>query len=275
MTLRVVLFAPTPTSLYSRVLAELIQREAGLELVGVVVRSMWSWTRIRGELRRDGARLVRKAYSKLLLGEQAYPPDEMNTLPRMAAEIGLSAENLPGMARSLGFGLLRSSDLNSSSVVDFLDSLHADVVVFSGGGLIRQAVLDVPKEGILNCHSGILPAYRGMDVVEWAILEAEHTPEIGLTLHFMDRGVDTGPILLHHHERLRPGDTLARLRRRLEPEMVKLMMNGLRGLREGDLNAQTQAREAGRQYFVMHPRLKLAAEEKVIRLAAESRTRGA
>ena len=271
MTLRVVLFTPTPTSLYSRVLAELIQREAGLELVGVVVRSIWSWTRIRGELRRDGARLVRKAYNKLLLGEQAYPPDEMNTLPRMAAEIGLSAENLPGMARSFDFSLLRSSDLNSPSVVDFLDSLHAEVVVFSGGGLIRQAVLDVPKEGVLNCHSGILPAYRGMDVVEWAILEAEHAPAIGLTLHFMDRGVDTGPILLHHHERLRPGDTLARLRRRLEPEMVKLMMNGLRGLRDGDLNAQAQAREAGRQYFVMHPRLKQAAEGKVIRLAAESR----
>jgi methionyl-tRNA formyltransferase len=275
MTLRVVLFAPTPSSLYSRVLAELIQREAGLELMGVVVRSMWSWTRLRGELRRDGARLVRKAYNKLLLGEQAYPTDELETLPRMAAEIGLSAENLPGMARRLSFRLLRSPDLNSPRVVDFLESLHTDVVVFSGGGLIREAVLDVPKEGILNCHSGILPPYRGMDVVEWVILEAENAPALGLTLHFMDRGVDTGPILLHHHEHLRPGDTLDRIRRRLEPEMVKLMMNGLRGLRDGDLNAQAQAREAGRQYFVMHPRLKLAAEEKVIRLAAESRTRGA
>lgn len=269
MTLRVVLFAPTPTSLYSRVLAELIQREEGLELVGVTVRSMWSWKRIRGELRRDGARLVRKVYAKLLLGEQAYPADESETLPRLATDIGLSDENLPGMARKYDFPLLRSADLNSSSVVDFLEALHTDVVVFTGGGLIRQEILDVPKGGILNCHSGILPAYRGMDVVEWAILEADQAPAIGLTLHFMDRGVDTGPILLHHHAQIRSGDRLERIRRRLEPEMVKLMMEGLRGLRDGVLKARTQTKEEGRQYFVMHPTLRLAAEQKTARLAAE------
>jgi methionyl-tRNA formyltransferase len=269
MSLRVVLFAPTPTSLYSRLLAELVHREEGIELAGIAVRSMWSWKRIRSDLRRDGARLVRKVYEKLWLGEEAYPSDERATLPTMAAEVGLLDESLPRLAQRLGVQIIQKADLNGSDVLEFLGRINPDLIVFSGGGLVRRQVLEIPRLGVLNCHSGILPAYRGMDVVEWAILEAQQRPEIGLTLHLMDRGVDTGPILLHHHERIQPGDTLARIRRRLEPQMVELMMKGLRGLRDGSIHAQPQAIEDGRQYFVMHPRLKAEAAAKVIRMAGE------
>lgn len=268
MSLRVALLAPTPTSLYSRILAAAIHREAGLELIGISVRSLLSWKRVRGELRRDGARLVRKVYSKLWLGEQAFPPGEDETLARLAEEVGVPNENLARMARRFGVPYIQNPDLNDHAAVEFLTRLSPDVAVFSGGGLIRQAVLEIPATGVLNCHSGILPAYRGMDVIEWAILEADDTPEIGLTLHLMDRGVDTGPILLRQHAHIRKGDTLARIRRRLEPQMVKLVMRGLRELRDETLIAEPQAREDGRQYFVMHPRLKASAVEKLRRLAA-------
>ncbi len=263
-----VLFAPTPSSLYSRLLAEMVHREDELELIGVAVRSMWSWKRVRGELRRDGARLARKIYNKLWLGEGAYPPGEEETLAGLAAEADLPDENLAQMARRFEAAYIQKPDLNDSTLVELLTRLSPDVIVFSGGGLVRKAVLEIPTMGVLNCHSGILPTYRGMDVVEWAILEASGQPEIGLTLHFMDRGVDTGPILLHHHEQVREGDTLDRIRRRLEPQMVRLMMSGLRGLRDENMEAQPQAKEDGRQYFVMHPRLKVSAAEKVRRLAA-------
>ncbi len=153
--------------------------------------------------------------------------------------------------------------------MEFLVQLKPDVVVFSGGGIVREPVLQIPSMGVLNCHSGLLPKYRGMDVVEWAILESKEEPQIGLTLHFMDRGVDTGPILLRQPEQVQPGDTLARIRRRLEPKMVRLMMRGLRGLRDGSVGSQEQSSEDGRQYFVMHPRLKVVAEKKVIRMAAQ------
>ena len=267
MNLRSVLFAPTLSSLYSRLLSELTYREEGLDLAGIAVRSMWSWKRIRGELRRDGPRFIRKVYNKLWLGTQAYPTSEQDTLTHLAAEAALPHENLKQMARRFGIPFLQREDLNEQAVVRFLAELQPEVVIFTGGGLVRAPILEIPNQGVLNCHSGILPRYRGMDVVEWAILEAEGEPDIGLTLHFMDRGVDTGPILLHHRERLREGDTLDAIRRRLEPQMVRLMLGGLRGLRDETLHAKPQAKEDGRQYFVMHPRLKAAAARKVVRLA--------
>jgi methionyl-tRNA formyltransferase len=128
-------------------------------------------------------------------------------------------------------------------------------------------LLSVPRLGILNCHMGILPELRGMDVVEWAVLEAgEESPRIGLTLHLMDRGVDTGPILLHHHLDLRLGDTLEAVRQRLEPAMVRLMMQGICGLRDGSITPRTQSEAAGRQYYVMHPRLHAAASARLARI---------
>ena len=48
--------------------------------------------------------------------------------------------------------------------------------------------------GVLNCHMGILPKYRGMDVVEWPFLENDRL-NVGITCHLMDKGIDTGDIL--------------------------------------------------------------------------------
>jgi methionyl-tRNA formyltransferase len=205
----------------------------------------------------------------LWLGEDAYPSEEEETLLRLSAEAGLPNDNLAKLTRRYGAAHIQKPDLNDTAIVEFLKRLSPDVVVFSGGGLVRQPVLEIPAMGVLNCHSGILPAYRGMDVVEWAILEADGKPEIGLTLHFMDAGVDTGPILLRHYEQIQKDDTLTRIRRRLEPQMVKLMMRGLRRLRDQNLEPQPQAIEEGRQYFVMHPRLRAKTTEKVRKLARE------
>src|SRR5436309_2693224 len=54
------------------------------------------------------------------------------------------------------------------------------------------AVIEAFRLGILNAHIGVLPAYRGMNVAEWAALEGG---SVGCSVHFIDTGIDTGPIL--------------------------------------------------------------------------------
>jgi len=67
--MRVAVIAPINKSLYSLVLCELLRREPGVELAGVLLRRAFSWSRIRQELRRDGPRLLRKVWRKLIVGE--------------------------------------------------------------------------------------------------------------------------------------------------------------------------------------------------------------
>ena len=266
--MRILLLAPISTSLYSRATARLIQREPGLELAGVVIRSIFNWKRFRAELRRDGPRLLQKVRQKFVLGVSAYPDDDRDGMGVYMETIGLLRGTLRDDARRWNVPCLVVPDHNHSRSVGLLHRLEPDLVVFTGGGLIRQKVLDLSGGGVLNCHSGILPRYRGMDVVEWPLLEQEIEPEIGLTTHFMDRGVDTGPILLQHRETIRSADSFESIRRRMESRMPELMLETLRGLRDGTLTPVPQSESAGQQYFVMHPRLQEVAAGRLRRLAS-------
>ncbi len=60
--------------------------------------------------------------------------------------------------------------------------------------ILKEAAIAVPRHGVLNLHSGILPAYRGVMATFWAMLAGEE--EIGCTLHrITDAGIDTGPVV--------------------------------------------------------------------------------
>jgi methionyl-tRNA formyltransferase len=122
--------------------------------------------------------------------------------------------------------------------------------------LLRKDLISLPALGVLNCHSGWLPQYRGMDVVEWAILQSKgKKPQLGLSLHFMDQGVDTGPILLQQKVVMAKGESIEKLRARMEGMMPGMMLRGVKGIRDGKLTPRPQRLDEGRQYFVMHARL--------------------
>ena len=252
--IRLVLFAPTRKSLYARIVAQRILVEPEVALSAIVVRSIWSLHRFRAELRRDGPRLLEKIQTKLVLGENSLSESEeknTTTVERIASD------NLYEMARRHEIPFISAPDLNDIRVENKLANIAPHLIVFTGGGLIRSNILSIPSLGIVNCHSGILPRYRGMDVVEWPLLEADlEKAQVGLTLHYMDRGVDTGPLLLQHHETLRAGDTIEAIRARLEPRMIELVLKGIRGLKSDTLKPTPQMVDEGKQYYVMHPRLK-------------------
>jgi methionyl-tRNA formyltransferase len=60
--------------------------------------------------------------------------------------------------------------------------------------ILKEAAIAIPKFGVLNLHSGLLPEYKGMMATFWAMLNNE--PTIGSTLHYIvDGTIDTGPIV--------------------------------------------------------------------------------
>jgi len=259
--MRLVLFAPTRKSLYARIVAQRILAEPEVVLSAIVVRSIWSFHRFRAELRRDGPRLLGKIRTKLVLGESSLSESEDI---KTAAVERVSGDDLYEMARRHEIPFMSAPDLNDTRIENQLANIAPHLIVFTGGGLIRSNILSIPPLGIMNCHSGILPRYRGMDVVEWPLLERDtEKAQVGLTLHYMDRGVDTGPLLLQHHETLQAGDTIEAIRARLEPRMIELVLEGIRGLQSGTLEPMSQMVDEGKQYYVMHPRLKEIVARKL------------
>ena len=242
-----------------------------MQLTSAIVRTPWTLDRIRGELRRDGPRLLRKVHRKLVLGEHGVDRVNSPSLLTVSKAAGLPAGSLDTLGRTSGFAVHTVRNHNDADALEALRKDAPDVVVFTGGGLIRKPLLDIPRLGVLNCHMGVLPAYRGMDVVEWPFLDpmaysSGKSPAVGLTVHFMDTGVDTGDLLLTKHVALEPGDTFASIRDRIESLMPQLTLEALRGLRDATLTRRPQAKGDGRQFFVLHPRMGRRASDRLAAL---------
>ncbi len=94
------------------------------------------------------------------------------------------------------------------------ESLGADVaVVMAYGQILPRAVLDAPRFGCLNLHASLLPRHRGAAPIQAAILAGD--AESGITVMYMDEGLDTGDILLTEKLSLAPDETGGTLHDRL------------------------------------------------------------
>ncbi len=79
--------------------------------------------------------------------------------------------------------------------IDWLRSLDADVfVVVAYGQILSQEILDIPKQGCINVHGSLLPAYRGAAPIQRCLVDG--VTETGITTMQMDIGMDTGAMLL-------------------------------------------------------------------------------
>lgn len=84
--------------------------------------------------------------------------------------------------------------INSLEFIQIAKSYNADLFVsMSFNQIFRSQILNVPKLGVINCHAGKLPFYRGRNILNWALINDEK--EFGVTVHYVDEGIDTGDII--------------------------------------------------------------------------------
>lgn len=259
---KVVIFSPSRLSLYTICVTELLRRQ-NVEIKAIVVLRLFNPQRFRKEFKRDGDRLLRKIWKKAILRKHAYALSDYETMADLLRDERIPFKSVTEFQRQFAIPVVFCKDLNAPEVLQTLKESQPDVVVFTGGGLIRKPILQNAGHGILNCHMGVLPRYRGMDVIEWAILE-ERFDQIGLTVHFMDEGVDTGDILRIRKIPLRSSEeTISQLRERFEPIMCRTMVQTTLDFLNGKIRPMPQKLEDGKQYFIMHPALKRIAEQKI------------
>jgi phosphoribosylglycinamide formyltransferase-1 len=116
------------------------------------------------------------------------------------------------------------------AMADWLEAHGVQVVVCAG---YMQLLTDgfLGRFPCLNVHPSLLPAFPGLDAVGQAL--AAGVEETGVTVHFLDSGVDTGPVIVQERVAIAPDDTAeslyARIREvehRLLPEAVRLYLAG-------------------------------------------------
>lgn len=131
-----------------------------------------------------------------------------------------------------GWRIEQPENFKSLDSKKVLRELNADImVVVAYGLLLPQSVLDIPKNGCWNVHASLLPRWRGAAPIQRAIEAGDL--QSGVCLMQMEKGLDTGPVLLSLSTAISAEDTGGSLHDRLSTLGAEVLSDGLKLLRAG------------------------------------------
>lgn len=86
-------------------------------------------------------------------------------------------------------------NVNSNEFIDRWKNTSIDLIIsISPTQIFKSRLLSLPRYGCINIHTSMLPKYRGLYPVYWAMASGER--KIGVSIHYMEKGIDTGDIIL-------------------------------------------------------------------------------
>jgi folate-dependent phosphoribosylglycinamide formyltransferase PurN len=209
-----------------------------------------AWARLRRRLRNEGLSWIAARLSAA--NDSAVEP---------AAQEGPPVD-VPSYCRSHGIAFLETGPLDSTDAVARIKALGPDLGIHAGAGLLRRPLMDAFRFGVLNAHMGLLPAYRGMNVAEWAALEGA---PVGCTVHLIDTGIDTGPILATREVDISRCNSIVALREAVDRAQLMLLGDVVETMVGGRIAEPLVTDEPpGPQFFHMHQDLAAILEARLL-----------
>ena len=151
----------------------------------------------------------------------------------------ISVSPVKEAALRLGLAVQQPERVRRPESVALLADLRADAMVVVGyGQIIPQAIIDLPRYGIINVHGSLLPKYRGAAPLQWAVANGE--TRTGVTTMRIDAGLDTGDMLLKAETEIGPQDTAVEVGERLSVIGANLLLETLEKMESGTLLAEKQ-----------------------------------
>jgi hypothetical protein len=149
--------------------------------------------------------------------------------------------------------------LNSDETLDFIRKNNIKYLVNCGAGIFRKKLTSEKGLYILNAHAGKLPDYRNMNVVDWALLN--NAPVTG-TIHLINEGIDTGPVLYEEVFDLSGYHDLGKARDAAFDKVIRLAGKTLLDFADGKITPRIQPPE-GSRWYIMHPYFRNKLKEKI------------
>ena len=142
-------------------------------------------------------------------------------------------------AKNHGYGVFQPKNFRSAQAVDQISQLNPDIFVIAAyGTILPQSLLDIPRYGAINLHPSLLPKYRGPSPVATAILNGELVT--GISIMYLDSGIDTGPVLSQVEEPIRSEDTTESLTTRLFAKGGDLLLTQISLIRNNKVSLTLQ-----------------------------------
>jgi methionyl-tRNA formyltransferase len=142
-------------------------------------------------------------------------------------------------ATAAGVAVMQPDSVKDPGFVAELSAMSADLgVVAAYGKILTDAVLAVPRLGMVNVHASLLPRYRGAAPVHRAIIAGER--ETGITIMRVVRALDAGPMMATAHRAIGPDETSEDVERDLARIGAGLAVSTIEGLVDGRVSELVQ-----------------------------------
>ncbi len=145
---------------------------------------------------------------------------------------------------------VRCGEINSEGFASFLRDVKPDVIAVLGSSVIKTHIVSMPSIAMINLHSGLSPYYRGTWSYGWPIVNGE--PEyIGVTVHHIDAGIDTGDIIYQTKPVLDENDDLNTIFLKVIAEGIELVISAIEQMQKtGQIVSYKQPQSTCRLYLL-------------------------
>ena len=151
---------------------------------------------------------------------------------KTANKYGLAADpTILGYAARSGIPVYKIKTPNSKKFREELTKLQPDVIINQSQSIIKKELLDIPKIGVLNRHNALLPKNRGRLTPFWVLYKGEK--ETGVSIHFVEEGVDSGDIVIQEKYSVCENDTFNTLVKKNYEIAPKAILKALALLESG------------------------------------------
>jgi methionyl-tRNA formyltransferase len=147
---------------------------------------------------------------------------------------------LLNLAKSHSVDYFKLENVNSKKSLAKIDSYKCDILVsMSFNQIFREEILNIAPKGVINCHAGALPFYRGRNILNWALINGEK--EFGITVHHVDEGIDTGDIINQELFVIQEEDTYRNLLEIAYVECGNILKKSLLQIQQGTAQRMEQS----------------------------------
>jgi methionyl-tRNA formyltransferase len=153
----------------------------------------------------------------IMVGQGPFGQKALETLIKKGEDIvgvfcpkDKRGEAMAATAEDSGVALFRPNKMIDAEVQAAYHELRPDLVILAFvTDIITETLLDIPPLGTICYHPSLLPRHRGASGINWAVIQGDI--RTGLTILWVDKGIDTGPILLQKEIDIGPEDTTGSL----------------------------------------------------------------
>ena len=142
-------------------------------------------------------------------------------------------------ALELGLSVEQPVKVKDDEFINKLEEIKPDaIVVVAFGQILPERILNLPKYGCFNVHASLLPHLRGAAPIQWSVIDGEK--ESGVTIMFMEKGLDTGDMIAKTVVPLNEKETGGSLHDKLMIAGAKLLVETLPKIEQGDIVREKQ-----------------------------------